>query len=601
MLRLRQASNKQVVETRGATKSPSAISFDKKHERRGATGLRKRRRKYKVRRQTSQASLSPHVVILSILIIVTVVEALYLYSSVGGGINAVNLFIWDSLVSTIERSTTTSFWTTYPIDDYYSRPHIRNQPALLVVGGSDGSGTRAFASILEQLDVPMVVDDRGTMDVHAKEMFNGQGWPPLVSTLLEVTHSATYDVDDLPMSLKQLVIDELGRLMNELEKRGLEIVNKATKAGRKISTSVSWGFKAPVSMLLLPFLKKNHPALKFIHIVRDGRDIALSDNHSPVQKFFDAYFPDAAERTKSWREGEDFGDNTIQIIKAMQLWNDWNQKVYAYSLNEADGKSLDVLVVRAEDLIENPFETIMRLADFVGSPKPIHDICCLSQKQMEDLGKSGFGLRGGRDRIHKMFGPNAIENLNRRFEALAPDWGSSEQHELERKNPTPSWDHIRKKVLEIENGENPAGYLSNNAHRRLQEETESDDMIEIALPKEMPRSAIDMMKLSQYAAENADVGATSYDQIRLQMENALQQRHDVGYSTSTGSRTKTTNVKERYGKWARILESSPKLSDILHFEGKDALELFGYEPPRIFMDAQANSGFKCDDTVVCGA
>jgi hypothetical protein len=47
----------------------------------------------------------------------------------------------------------------------------------VVVGGSDGSGTRSVVALLEKLGVFMVVDDRGTNDVHGAEM---GGWPPVV-------------------------------------------------------------------------------------------------------------------------------------------------------------------------------------------------------------------------------------------------------------------------------------------------------------------------------------------------------------------------------------------------------------------------------------
>jgi len=54
--------------------------------------------------------------------------------------------------------------------------------AVVVVGGSDGSGTRSVVALLEKLGVFMVVDDRGTNDVHAAEM---GGWPPVVSGFLK--------------------------------------------------------------------------------------------------------------------------------------------------------------------------------------------------------------------------------------------------------------------------------------------------------------------------------------------------------------------------------------------------------------------------------
>ena len=49
-------------------------------------------------------------------------------------------------------------------------------PKALAVGGSDGSGTRSVVALLEDLGVNMVVDDRGTNDVHADEMGGWPGW-----------------------------------------------------------------------------------------------------------------------------------------------------------------------------------------------------------------------------------------------------------------------------------------------------------------------------------------------------------------------------------------------------------------------------------------
>ena len=55
---------------------------------------------------------------------------------------------------------------------------------------------------------------------------------------------------------------------------------------RKHETGIRWGFKAPVSMLVTPFLHKMTGALKMLHVVRDGRDISFSGNQSPVNKFY---------------------------------------------------------------------------------------------------------------------------------------------------------------------------------------------------------------------------------------------------------------------------------------------------------------------------
>ena len=45
-----------------------------------------------------------------------------------------------------------------------------------------------------------------------------------------------------------------------------------------------WGWKEPRSIYLLPFFHRHLPALRFLHVVRDGRDMALSDQPEPAAK-----------------------------------------------------------------------------------------------------------------------------------------------------------------------------------------------------------------------------------------------------------------------------------------------------------------------------
>src|SRR5205807_8226874 len=48
--------------------------------------------------------------------------------------------------------------------------------------------------------------------------------------------------------------------------------------------STRWGWKAPRSVYLLPFLHAQFPQLKFIHVLRDGRDMAFSKNQNQLRK-----------------------------------------------------------------------------------------------------------------------------------------------------------------------------------------------------------------------------------------------------------------------------------------------------------------------------
>jgi hypothetical protein len=64
-------------------------------------------------------------------------------------------------------------------------------------------------------------------------------------------------------------------------------------------------------------------------------------------------------------------------------------------------------------------------------------------------------------------------------------------------------------------------------------------------------------------------------------------------------------VHSRYGKWQSILANNTELSEYLHREGKEALQVFGYEPRREIHYVVRNTtntnatDFVCDETIQC--
>ena len=76
-----------------------------------------------------------------------------------------------------EETTAITAPATQHLRGQHGKAELATRPVLLV-GGSDGSGTRSFVDLLLSLGVAMSVDDAGTMDVHGWEMEGG--WPPIV-------------------------------------------------------------------------------------------------------------------------------------------------------------------------------------------------------------------------------------------------------------------------------------------------------------------------------------------------------------------------------------------------------------------------------------
>lgn len=64
------------------------------------------------------------------------------------------------------------------------------------------------------------------------------------------------------------------------------------------------------------------------------------------------------------------------------------------------------------------------------------------------------------------------------------------------------------------------------------------------------------------------------------------------------SRSNSSKVDQRYGKWASMLEKSPSLLQKMQEEAAEALAHFGYEPNVRFMD-HFDHGFECDEAVLC--
>lgn len=111
---------------------------------------------------------------------------------------------------------------------------------------------------------------------------------------------------------------------------------------------VRWGDKTPWYLRHMPMILEMYPNAQFIHIIRDGRDVALS--------LFNRHY--------------DFGIYNIYV--AAEYW------VTCLERGQELGAQLEPSVyreVRYEDLLEKPEETVRRICDFIGeqySDKVVH-------------------------------------------------------------------------------------------------------------------------------------------------------------------------------------------------------------------------------------
>jgi sulfotransferase family protein len=107
-----------------------------------------------------------------------------------------------------------------------------------------------------------------------------------------------------------------------------------------------WGWKEPRSIYLLPFIHRHLPALRFLHVVRDGRDMALSENQNQLRKHGDAV---------------PLPDGLSPAARSIALWSWVNLEASRYGEERLGDRYFRV---RFEDLCERPAEVTARILDF---------------------------------------------------------------------------------------------------------------------------------------------------------------------------------------------------------------------------------------------
>lgn len=117
-----------------------------------------------------------------------------------------------------------------------------------------------------------------------------------------------------------------------------------------LRTDQRWGWKAPRSIYLLAFLHRQFPGLKFIHVLRDGRDMVLSPNQNQLRKHGNAVLP--------WRDR--WFRSTPE--RALLLWEMVN--LHAAKLGESELRE-NYLRVRFEDLCAKPVVTTAHIMNFL--------------------------------------------------------------------------------------------------------------------------------------------------------------------------------------------------------------------------------------------
>jgi len=257
---------------------------------------------------------------------------------------------------------------------------ISEEPPI-IVGGTDGSGTRAVVTLLSNLNVLMVKDDACTFDVHAGEM---GGWPPVVRRALRFSHGANYKPEDIPENDRAYLRRSLKRFADKMKKEA--------KRFSRMKRHERWGFKAPIAQMLLPFLDEVFPGFSFVQVLRDGRDLPFSKNQSPVDKFY----------VTMYKGAKDSYLNLDPKFKAIRMWSDANTQVQTYMNTVQVPKGSIYLRMKIENSVEE--ESLLQMGYVCNEKLKLgykrEDMCCRLRGYISHLKKADF-FRGVKSRYGK--------------------------------------------------------------------------------------------------------------------------------------------------------------------------------------------------------
>ena len=132
-----------------------------------------------------------------------------------------------------------------------------------------------------------------------------------------------------------------------------------------------WGWKLCETLYILPVLWRMFPSAYYVHLVRDGRDVAFSDHVSPRESFWRKVYFDTAAISR-WK-GMDLTDKNYRRNTHLFNARHW---VNSVSVARHFGAMIgsNYIEVKYEDLVGRPRETACWLLERIGVAPSDHVI-----------------------------------------------------------------------------------------------------------------------------------------------------------------------------------------------------------------------------------
>ena len=221
----------------------------------------------------------------------------------------------------------------------YQREIAEYLPDPVAVGAVGGSGTRVIAQILADAGI--------TMSTPKNQSNDALEWPPMRALMNNP------DLAGIPLTLRYR------QAFNGLEKLlHLKRHHEGNSNGRA-------GWKVPGTHIWLEQLAAFFPRMQYIHIIRNGLDMAYSDNQQQLRLWGSLYGVEASSNLDAKASPE----------KALEYWLRANEK--ALEVGEAAlGDRLHI--IHFEALCTDPQATVASMLSFLQIDATIEDTLHLS-------------------------------------------------------------------------------------------------------------------------------------------------------------------------------------------------------------------------------
>jgi hypothetical protein len=132
---------------------------------------------------------------------------------------------------------------------------------------------------------------------------------------------------------------------------------------RGIPPGARWGWKLCETLYILPVLWRIFPDARFVHLIRDGRDVAFSDHVAPAEPFWRKVYFDT-DRIERWN-GRKLNQRAYRRASHIYNARHWvNSVTVARHYGAMTGGNY--IEVRYEDLVLQPRQTAGKLLSDLG-------------------------------------------------------------------------------------------------------------------------------------------------------------------------------------------------------------------------------------------